>query len=381
MPPKSAPLTQAAICQMIKDNVDAAIATERASECAEGKNVRFTAATLKGPALTWWNAKAATRGLKTMNRMPWTKIKHLMTAKFCPIEEIQRMKHELWNLKVKEYNIMAYTQRKHKLEMKESWNERSKSGRAFKMEIVVARAFKGITQVKLCRITKGKETRELWLPPLLMEGFLWVNDVLLAMLDAELKGLNVVTGTFLLNNRYAFVLFDLGFDRSVVDTIFSSMLDIDSVKIGASHEVELANGRVVSTNTVLKGCTLNLVNHFLKIDLMRIELGTFDVIIDKSKEKRMKDVPVIHDFLEVFTEELPGLPPPRQDEKEHKKHLKIILELLKKERLYAKFLKKYEWGKEEEEAFQTLKQKLCSAPILVLPEGTKDFVVYGDTSI
>ncbi|GKD33711.1 hypothetical protein Tco_1249220, partial [Tanacetum coccineum] len=36
--------------------------------------------------------------------------------------------------------------------------------------------------------------------------------------------------------------------------------------------------------------------------------------------------------------------------------------------------KKYEWGKEEEEAFQILKQKLCSAPILEFPKGTKDFV-------
>nr|GFC13360.1 hypothetical protein [Tanacetum cinerariifolium] len=97
--------------------------------------------------------------------------------------------------------------------------------------------------------------------------------------DAEPKGLNVVTGTFLLNNRYAFVLFDLGFDRSFMDTRFSSMINIDSVKIGASYEVKLADGRVVSTNTVLKGCTLNLVNHVFEIDLMPIELGTFDVII------------------------------------------------------------------------------------------------------
>ncbi|GKF92889.1 putative reverse transcriptase domain-containing protein, partial [Tanacetum coccineum] len=43
--------------------------------------------------------------------------------------------------------------------------------------------------------------------------------------------------------------------------------------------------------------------------------------------------------------------------------------------------KKYEWGKEEEEAFQALKQKLCSVPILALPKGTKDFVVYCDTSL
>ncbi|GKB65130.1 putative reverse transcriptase domain-containing protein, partial [Tanacetum coccineum] len=100
-----------------------------------------------------------------------------------------------------------------------------------------------------------------------------------AIKDAEPKCPNVVTGTFLLNNRYAFVLFDSGSNRSFVDTRFSSMLDIDPVKIGASYEVELADGRVVSTNTILKGCTLNLMNHVFEIDLMPIELGTFDVII------------------------------------------------------------------------------------------------------
>nr|GEU49490.1 putative reverse transcriptase domain-containing protein [Tanacetum cinerariifolium] len=47
-----------------------------------------------------------------------------------------------------------------------------------------------------------------------------------------------------------------------------------------SRKVELTDGRVVSTNTVLRGCTLNLLNHIFEIDLMPIELGTFDVIID-----------------------------------------------------------------------------------------------------
>ncbi|GJS22598.1 putative reverse transcriptase domain-containing protein [Tanacetum coccineum] len=81
------------------------------SECAEGKKVRFDAATLEGPALTWWNYKVATLGLENVNQMPWTKMKQLMTAEFCPIEEIQRLENELWNLKVKEYAIVAYTQR------------------------------------------------------------------------------------------------------------------------------------------------------------------------------------------------------------------------------------------------------------------------------
>nr|GFA78337.1 putative reverse transcriptase domain-containing protein [Tanacetum cinerariifolium] len=113
-----------------------------------------------------------------------------------------------------------------------------------------------------------------------------------------------------------------------------------------------------------------------------------------------------------------------KNKEEHEEHLRIILELLQKEKLYAKFSKcefwldyvkflghvinsqgvhvdpakveaikswtalksptenkTYEWGKEEEEAFQLLKDKLCSAPILALPEGSEDFVVYCDASL
>ncbi|GKD61192.1 putative reverse transcriptase domain-containing protein [Tanacetum coccineum] len=54
------------------------------------------------------NVKVATMGLETV-KMPWTEMKQLMTAEFRPIEELQRMEHELWNLKVKEYNIVVYT--------------------------------------------------------------------------------------------------------------------------------------------------------------------------------------------------------------------------------------------------------------------------------
>ncbi|GJW95759.1 putative reverse transcriptase domain-containing protein [Tanacetum coccineum] len=116
-----------------------------------------------------------------------------------------------------------------------------------------------------------------------------------------------------------------------------------------------------------------------------------------------------------------GLTNAPADKKEHEEHLKAILELLKKEKLYAKFSKcefwildyegtilehvigyqrfiegfskiaksmtkltqkgiKFDWGEKKENAFQLIKQKLCSAPILALPEGIEDFVVYCDTS-
>ncbi|GJW38763.1 putative reverse transcriptase domain-containing protein [Tanacetum coccineum] len=83
----------------------------RISKCAKGKKVKFAAATLEGLDLTWWNSKIATLCLETVNQMPWAEMKQLMTAEFCPIEEIQCMEHELWNLKIKEYDIVAYTQR------------------------------------------------------------------------------------------------------------------------------------------------------------------------------------------------------------------------------------------------------------------------------
>nr|GEU89540.1 reverse transcriptase domain-containing protein [Tanacetum cinerariifolium] len=93
------------------------------------------------------------------------------------------------------------------------------------------------------------------------------------------QGPNVVMCTFLLNNRYATVLFDSSSDKSFVNTSFSHLIDIDPVRLDTSYEVELADGRVASTNIVLKGCTINLVDHLFKICLMPIELGTFDVII------------------------------------------------------------------------------------------------------
>nr|GEX34799.1 putative reverse transcriptase domain-containing protein [Tanacetum cinerariifolium] len=362
------------------------------------------------------------------------------------------------------------------------------------------------------------------------------------------------------------------------------------------YNVEIADGRIIGLNTIMRDCTLHFLNHPFNIDLLPIELGSFDVIIgmdwlsrynaviacaeklvcipfgneiltihgegsnernepqlniiscskaqeymskgsnitstkdeEKSKGKRLEDLPVVREFPEVFPEDIPGIPPTRRvefqidlvpgaapvarapyrltpskmkelakqlkelsdkslirpssspwgapnryplpriddvfdqlqgssvyskidlrsgyhqlrvreedipkttfrtqyghyefqvmpfgltnaptskDEKEYEEHLRQILKLLKKEELYAKFSKcefwnpkrfiegfskiakpmtkltqkkvKFQWGNKQEVAFKLLKQKLCSAPILALPEGSEDFIVYCDASI
>ncbi|GJT41710.1 putative reverse transcriptase domain-containing protein [Tanacetum coccineum] len=90
---------------------------------------------------------------------------------------------------------------------------------------------------------------------------------------------NVVTGTFLLNNRYASILFDTGADRSFVSTAFSSQFDITPTTLDHYYDVELADGRIIGLNAIIRGCTLNFLNHPFNIDLMPVELGSFDVII------------------------------------------------------------------------------------------------------
>ncbi|GJX78065.1 putative reverse transcriptase domain-containing protein [Tanacetum coccineum] len=90
---------------------------------------------------------------------------------------------------------------------------------------------------------------------------------------------NVMTGMFLLNNRYDSILFDTGADRSFVSTEFSSQIDITPTALDHYYDVELADGRINRLNTILRGCTLNILNHPFNIDLMTVELGSFDAII------------------------------------------------------------------------------------------------------
>ncbi|GJY55460.1 putative reverse transcriptase domain-containing protein [Tanacetum coccineum] len=89
----------------------------------------------------------------------------------------------------------------------------------------------------------------------------------------------VVTGTFLLNRHLARVLFDSGANKSFVSISLASMINIPPISLDTTYDIEMADGNLVGTNTVIHGCTLILLNQYFEIDLMPIKLGSFDVII------------------------------------------------------------------------------------------------------
>ncbi|GJS21934.1 putative reverse transcriptase domain-containing protein [Tanacetum coccineum] len=114
------------------------------------------------------------------------------------------------------------------------------------------------------------------------------------------------------------ILFDSGAEKSFVSSAFTHFIDIAPATLNTSYEIELADGKVVSTNTILRegrnGFFVHL--HVIKADV----------------EKKLDDIRVGRDFPE--------------SKEEHEVHLKMILDLLKNEKLYAKFSKCEFWLQE-----------------------------------
>ncbi|GKB00751.1 putative reverse transcriptase domain-containing protein [Tanacetum coccineum] len=668
-PATTTSVTNAQLKAMIDQGVTDALAARDADRNTNGDDSHKS----RTGALTWWNSHIRTVGHGVAYAMTWAELKKKMTDKYCPRGEMKKLEVELMfpeesdkieryvgglpdmiyrsvvaskpktmqdaiematELMDKKIHTFAECQTKNKRnqddnqqQQQHQQNKRQNTSRAYTTRSGEKKPYGGSNplgtgagQKPTCYECRAQGHFKKECPKLKNNnrGNQGRNGNASAKVYAVGRAgtnsdSNVVTSTILLNNCYAYVLFDTSSNRSFVSTAFISQIDITPSTLDHYYDVELADERIIRLNAIIRGCTLNFLNHPFNIDLMPVKLSSLDVIIsmdwlakyqavivcaekivripwgnetlivrgdgsdrgnetrlniisctkmqkymlkgcpiflahvttketeDRLEKKRLEDVPTVRDFPEVFLEDLPELPPTRQVEfqidlipgaapvarapyrlapsemkelyskdgiqnsiwslrvpsyaiwldertsgiygsheprvqpfldkfvivfiddiliysknkKEHEEHLKAILELLKKEELYAKFSKyefwlpkvqflghvidsqgihvdpakiesikdwaspktpteirqflglagyyrrfiegfskiakpmtkltqkkvKFVWGDKQEAAFQLLKQKLCSAPILALPEGSKDFIAYCDASI
>ncbi|GJR99633.1 putative reverse transcriptase domain-containing protein [Tanacetum coccineum] len=348
--------------------------------CAEEDKVMFTASTFEGRALTWWNGNVHTLGLVNANRIPWTDFKSMMTTEYCPATEIQRMEQELWTLTLKGDdtrhttigNITSSkpTTRHEAINMarelveqavqgkavrvsesnKRKWedhqknnpnnnnnnrnqnnnhhqqqNRRQETTRAYAAALAEGRVYAGnLPKCNRCNLHHHGP-----FPPKCRRcqrmGHM-EKDCRARLSGASDNSLQNVTcfGCGEKGHYRNSVLFDSGAERSFVSTKFTPFIDIAPAALNTSYEVELADGKVVSSFDVIVGmdwlsyhravivCYEKIVRiPFPNVEILKIrpEKDPSSLSCIKADEKKLNDIRIVRDFPEVFPDHLKGLPP------------------------------------------------------------------------
>ncbi|XP_022007754.1 uncharacterized protein LOC110907027 [Helianthus annuus] len=106
---------------------------------------------------------------------------------------------------------------------------------------------------------------------------------------------NVVTSTFLVKNHYASILYDTGADFSFISVEFKHMLVVESSRLDIPYSIELADGKLVESGEVVKGCLLELGERRFSNDLLPVQLGSFDVVVGMDLLSKSRAEVVCHE--------------------------------------------------------------------------------------
>nr|GEY04320.1 putative reverse transcriptase domain-containing protein [Tanacetum cinerariifolium] len=306
-------------------------------------------------------------------------LKSMMTTKYCLGIEIQKIDQELWMLTLKGDVIKGYNNCFHELALMFLdlvTPERKK----------IKHYVQGLPERVKANVTSSKPENlheTINMARELIEQGIQAKAARIGKATKENRKITKGTTTKIATSTPTSSSRTLGAEKSFVSTAFTLFIDTTPAVLDTSYDVELADG--------------------------------------KTDEKKLEDIPMVHDSPKVFPDDLSGLPPMREVEFCIDLILKalpadsawtfqvhgyavgltnapaIFIDLMNRVCYYQRFIenfskiakpltlltqnnKKYKWGDKQEESFRILKEKLCNAPVLALLDGPNDFVVYCDAS-
>nr|GEY05166.1 putative reverse transcriptase domain-containing protein [Tanacetum cinerariifolium] len=154
---------------------------------------------------------------------------------------------------------------------------------------------------------------------------------------------------------------------------------IEPSDLGFRYEIEIGSEQLVEIDKVIKGCKLEIEGHVFDIDLIPFGHGSFDVIIGMDWLSNHKAKIICHEKV-VRIPLLDGKACDNRNRIHVDPSTIKVVKNYKAPRTPTEKCKTFDWGEEQELAFQTLKDKLHNAPILALLEGPEYFTVYYDAS-
>ncbi|GJR86689.1 putative reverse transcriptase domain-containing protein [Tanacetum coccineum] len=405
--------------------------------------VKFSPCTLLAGALTWWNSYVMTVSHDAAYAMTWADLRKKMTDKYCPRNEMKKLESELWNFESEGTDVIEESDKiERTAENKrkfETTPETIKTNNSYKNK-TAAEQCRALYCLGLCvgnanNANNQRGTGSGQKPTCYECGVQghYRREC------PKLKN-NKNRGNQVGNDRAPAKVYVVGRAGTNPDSnvVTSSQMDITPSTLDHYYDVELADGRIIGFDAIIGMDWLAKYQAIIVCaeKIVRIPWGNETLIVHGDESNQGHETLLAHYFPHLELLVLVYQKKAGSSDVQwirgialnlmHEEHQKKIFELLKKEELYAKFSKcefwipkvqflghvinikglagyyrrfiegfskiakpmtkltqkkvKLVWGDKQEAAFQLLKQKLCSAPILALPEGSRDFIAYCDAS-
>ncbi|GKA42807.1 putative reverse transcriptase domain-containing protein [Tanacetum coccineum] len=243
------------------------------SNCTEDCKVKFATGTLTEEALSWWNSFAQPIGIEEAYKITWVEFKKLLIKKYYPRTKVQKMEDEFYHLTIKGNDLKTYVRRFQELA---TLCPTMVPDSEKMMEVFIG----GLPRSIEGNVTASK-------PQTLEEAI----NIAQRLMDQDLALLSVILATTWA--IWPITVETKGHPLEVISYHFDVVIGMDW--LSKYHAKIICDEKVV--HILINGETL----------IIRV-MGK------KSDEKRLEDIPVVREFLEVFPEDLHGLPLVRQVE-------------------------------------------------------------------